>query len=95
MTYKVLHNRFHAQFDHKHVSFRADIADALVARGDVARAALILQRHCQLLLREAWWQLAAVLLPRLLHCQKLLLQASRCTSIVVQVSDHRAKAFLH
>lgn len=54
--------------------FRADIADALVARGDVARASLVLQRHCQHLIREAWWHLAAVLLPKLLHCQKLLLQ---------------------
>ena len=68
-------------------AFRADIADALVARGDVARAALILHRHCQLLLREAWWQLAGVLLPRLLHCQKLLLQVSHCTLLSVQVSD--------
>lgn len=50
------------------------MADALVARGDIARAALVLQRQCQLLVREAWWHLAAVLLPRLLHCQKLLLQ---------------------
>lgn len=53
---------------------RADVANALMARGDTARAALVLQRQCQLLVREAWWQLAAIMLPRLLQCQKLLLQ---------------------
>ena len=57
---------------------RAGIADALVARGKVPRAALVLQRQCQLILREAWWHLAAVLLPRLLLCQKLLLQVASC-----------------
>lgn len=56
---------------------RADIADALVARGNVPRAALVLQRQCQLILKEAWWNLAAVLLPRLMHCQKVLSQVCK------------------
>lgn len=55
---------------------RADIADALIARGNVARAALVLQRQGRLFLREGWWDLAAAVLQRLLHCQKLLMQVS-------------------
>ena len=53
---------------------RADIADALIARGNVARAALVLQRQGQLFVKEGWWDLAAAVLQRLLHCQKLLMQ---------------------
>ena len=60
---------------------RGDIADALIARGNVARAALVLQRQGRLFLREGWWDLAAAVLQRLLHCQKLLMQVS---------SQHRA-----
>jgi len=52
----------------------ADIADALIARGNVARAAVVLQRQCQLFLKEGWWELAAAVLPRLLQCQKMLMQ---------------------
>lgn len=54
----------------------ADIADALIARGNVARAALVLQRQCQLFLKEGWWDLAAAVLPRLLQCQKMLMQVA-------------------
>jgi len=52
----------------------ADIADALIARGNVARAAVVLQRQCRLFLKEGWWELAAAVLPRLLQCQKMLMQ---------------------
>ena len=75
--------------------FRADIADALVARGDVARASLVLQRHCQLLIREAWWHLAAVLLPKLLHCQKLLLQVVTLCSSILHCSRPSTPHFAH
>ncbi len=51
-----------------------DIADALMARGNVARAAVVLQRQCRLFLKEGWWELAAAVLPRLLQCQKMLMQ---------------------
>ena len=59
---------------------QADIADALIARGNVARAAIVLQRQARLFMREGWWDLAAAVLQRLLHCQKLLMQVSlwRC-----------------
>ena len=57
---------------------RADAADALIARGNTARAALVLQRQCRLFVREGWWYLAAAVLPRLLHCQKLLMQVISC-----------------
>ena len=62
----------------------ADIADALIARGNVARAALVLQRQCQLFLKEGWWDLAA--LPRLLQCQKMLMQ------VVLFMSSARSKS---
>ncbi len=52
----------------------ADIADALMARGNVARAAVVLQRQCRLFLKEGWWELAAAVLLRLLQCQKMLMQ---------------------
>ncbi len=52
----------------------ADIADALMARGNVARTAVVLQRQCRLFLKEGWWELAAAVLPRLLQCQKMLMQ---------------------
>lgn len=55
---------------------QADIADALIARGNTARAALVLQRQARLFMREGWWDLAAAVLQRLLHCQKLLMQVS-------------------
>ena len=59
---------------------QADIVDALLARGDIARAAVVLHRQCKLFLREGWWHLAAAVLPRLLQCQKVLMQvrSSRC-----------------
>lgn len=53
---------------------RADIADALIARGNVARAAMVLHRQGRLFMREGWWHLAAAVLQRLLQCQKLLMQ---------------------
>ena len=55
---------------------QADIADALIARGNVARAAIVLQRQGRLFMQEGWWDLAAAVLQRLLHCQKLLMQVS-------------------
>ena len=55
---------------------QADIADALIARGNVARAAVVLHRQGRLFMREGWWDLAAAVLQRLLHSQKLLMQVS-------------------
>lgn len=56
------------------VLMMADIADALMARGNVTRAAVVLQRQSRLFLKEGWWELAAAILPRLLQCQKMLMQ---------------------
>jgi len=61
----------------------ADIADALMARGNVARAAVVLQRQCRLFLKEGWWELAAAVLPRLLQCQKMLMQVLLCVTCFV------------
>ena len=50
---------------------RADAADALAARGAHAAAAALYERQARLFLREAWDQLAALVLPKLARCQKV------------------------
>lgn len=70
---------------------QADIADALIARGNTARAAMVLQRQARLFMREGWWHLAAAVLQRLLHCQKLLMRVSSllCSGVLItQCSLH-------
>ena len=83
---------------------RADIADALIARGHVARAALVLQQQGRLFIKEGWWDLAATVLQRLLHCEKLLMQVcplALCCVLLsiegcqVNVADLNALACLH
>ena len=51
---------------------RADLADALIARGLHARAAVVIERQCRLILKEGWQALAALVLPRLLKCEQML-----------------------
>lgn len=51
---------------------RADLADALIARGLHARAAVVIERQCRLILKEGWKALAALVLPRLLKCEQML-----------------------
>lgn len=81
---KATHNQLPAWFrcgrKRNGTLMQADIADALIARGNVARAAIVLQRQGRLFMREGWWDLAAAVLQRLLHCQKLLMQVTslRC-----------------
>ena len=53
---------------------RAEVAEVLVARGLVARAAALVEQQCRLFLAEGWPRLAAALLPRLIACQKSLMQ---------------------
>lgn len=50
---------------------RADVADALAARGEHRAAAELYEGQARLFLREAWSQLAAVVLPKLARCQKV------------------------
>lgn len=55
---------------------RAEVAEVLVARGLVARAAALVEQQCRLFLAEGWPRLAAALLPRLIVCQKALMQVN-------------------
>ena len=50
---------------------RADVADALAGRGEHLAAAMLYENQARHFLREAWNQLAAVVLPKLALCQKV------------------------
>lgn len=67
---------------------RAEVAEVLVARGLVARAAALVEQQCRLFLAEGWPRLAAALLPRLIACQKALMQVTPCCSFMRTHFDH-------
>ena len=62
---------------------RADLADALTARGLHMRAAVVIERQCRLILKEGWKALAALVLPRLLKCEQMLSEVGpRCLNVL-------------